>query len=61
MPTGTVEWFNAQKEFGFIQPDGGSKEVFVRISAVERGQKLAYEIEASRQLGKSSAVSLEAL
>ena len=69
MPTGTVKWFDAQKGFGFIQPDDGSKDVFVHISAVERsglgglnaGQKLAYEIEAGRQPGKSSAVNLKAL
>ena len=69
MPTGTVKWFNAQKGFGFIQPDDGSKDVFVHISAVERaglgglndGQKLAYEIEAGRQPGKSSAVNLKAI
>jgi cold shock protein len=69
MPTGTVKWFNSQKGFGFIQPDDGSKDVFVHISAVERsglgglneGQKLAYEIEAGRQPGKSSAVNLKAL
>jgi cold shock protein len=68
MPTGTVKWFNAQKGFGFIQPDDGSKDVFVHISAVERsglgglndGQKLSYEIEAGRQ-GKSSAVNLKAM
>jgi cold shock protein len=69
MPTGTVKWFNAQKGFGFIQPDDGLKDVFVHISAVERsglgglneGQKLSYDIETGRQPGKSSAVDLKAI
>ena len=66
MADGTVKWFNAQKGYGFIQPDDGSKDVFVHVTAVERagmmalqeGQKLSYEIEAGRD-GKSSAVNLQ--
>src|SRR5713101_3511540 len=67
MATGTVKWFNAQKGYGFIQPDDGTKDVFVHISAVERsgmgnlreGQKLNYELERGQQ-GKTSAVNLRA-
>jgi len=66
MAIGTVKWFNTQKGYGFIQPDDGSKDVFVHISAVERsgignlreGQKLSYDIERGQQ-GKSSAVNLK--
>lgn len=68
MSTGTVKWFNAQKGYGFIQPDDGSKDVFVHISAVERanlgslheGQKLSFELERGQQ-GKTSAVNLRAV
>lgn len=68
MSQGTVKWFNAQKGFGFIQPDDGSKDVFVHISAVERagfsslneGQKLTYDLERGQQ-GKTSAGNLKAV
>lgn len=68
MDKGTVKWFNAQKGFGFIQPDDGSKDVFVHISAVERagmsglneGQKISYEVVPDRRTGKSSAENLQA-
>ena len=67
MASGTVKWFNGTKGFGFIQPDDGSKDVFVHISAVERagmrslvdGQKLSFSVEQGRD-GKSSAVDLKA-
>jgi CspA family cold shock protein len=66
MPSGTVKWFNPTKGFGFIQPDDGSKDVFVHISAVERaglrslidGQKVTFAIEQGNN-GKSSAVDLK--
>jgi len=69
MNIGTVKWFNTQKGFGFIQPDTGSKDVFVHISAVERagmstlneGQKVSFEIVADRRTGKSSAENLRAV
>ena len=65
MTTGTVKWFNATKGFGFIEPDDGSKDAFVHISAVERaglttlqeGQKVTFELQ-SGQNGKSSAENL---
>jgi CspA family cold shock protein len=65
---GTVKWFNGQKGFGFIQPDDGSKDVFVHISAVERagmrslfeGQKVSFEVVADRRTGKAAADDLRA-
>ena len=68
MSTGTVKWFNAQKGYGFIQPDDGGKDVFVHISAVERagmttlneGQKVSFDVVADRRTGKSAAENLRA-
>ena len=65
MAIGTVKWFNAQKGYGFIQPQDGGKDVFVHISAVERaglgslneGQKVKYEIAKDR--GKDAAANLQ--
>jgi cold shock protein len=65
---GTVKWFNATKGYGFIQPDDGSKDVFVHISAVERaglstlndGQKVSFEITTDRRSGKQAADQLRA-
>ena len=64
MPTGTVKWFNAQKGYGFIQPEGGGKDVFVHISAVQaaglngldEGQRVTFEVVRDR--GKEAAANL---
>jgi CspA family cold shock protein len=69
MPTGTVKWYNEEKGYGFIQPDGGGKDVFVHVSAVERaglrslneGQKVSYELQTDKRSGRQSAGDLQAV
>lgn len=64
MAQGTVKWFNGTKGFGFIQPDGGGKDVFVHITAVERaglttlreGQSISYDLATER--GRTNAANL---
>lgn len=66
MPTGTVKWFNTVKGYGFVQPDDGSKDVFVHVSAVDQagisslqeGQKLEYELVPDKR-GRSAAGNLK--
>ncbi len=66
MPTGTVKWFNPTTHFGFIEPDDGSVDIFVHISAVEEaglnilteGQKVEYEV-VSKPDGKTAAGNLK--
>ena len=66
MTTGVVKWFNPIKGFGFIEPEDGSSDAFVHISAVERagletlneGQKISYELQPGKN-GKSSAEELK--
>lgn len=67
MNKGTVKWYNSQKGYGFIQPEDGSKDVFVHVSAVERaglydlkeGQKVTFEVVANQKTGKSAAENLK--
>ena len=67
MTIGTVKFFNVDKGFGFISPEGGGKDVFVHVSAVERagmytlneGQKVNFEITTER--GKTAATNLSAV
>ena len=67
MPIGTVKFFNADKGYGFIQPEGGGNDAFVHISAVEQAgmrtldkeQRVSYELETDRR-GKTSAVNIQA-
>ena len=66
MPAGTVKFYNAGKGYGFIQPDDGSTDVFVHVSALERagmrdlveGQKVSFDVQADPRSGKSRAVNI---
>ncbi|MBN8190093.1 MAG: cold-shock protein [Salipiger thiooxidans] len=65
MATGTVKWFNTTKGFGFIEPENGSRDVFVHISALQRagldrledGQKVTFDVESGRD-GRENANNL---
>jgi CspA family cold shock protein len=67
MATGVVKWFNPDKGFGFIAPDGGGADVFVHISAVERsgmaglrdGQAVSFEVQTDPRKGKPAAINLK--
>ena len=69
MATGTVKWFNHEKGYGFIEPKGGGKDVFVHVIAVEQvgmstlndGQKVSYEMVADKRSGKNSAGNLKVI
>jgi cold shock protein len=68
MTNGTVKFYNSQKGFGFIQPEDGSKDVFVHATALERagirslrdGQKVSFDIQTDQRTGKQSAGNLQA-
>ena len=68
MNQGTVKWFNSQKGFGFIQPDDGSKDVFVHATALERagmsmlseGQKVSFDTAEDRRTGKVAVSTIRA-
>jgi CspA family cold shock protein len=67
MNVGVVKWYNSQKGYGFIQPDGGGKDVFVHVTALERsglrglneGQRVSFELQTDRRTGKTSAGNLQ--
>ena len=67
MPTGTVKFYNSQKGFGFIQPDDGTKDVFVHATALEaagmrglvEGQKVSFDVQSDRRTGKDAAANLQ--
>ena len=67
MNKGTVKWYNNQRGYGFIQPAGGGKDVFVHVSALERsgiralseGQKVTYELQTDQRSGRTSAENLK--
>jgi len=69
MINGTVKFYNSQKGFGFIQPDGGGKDVFVHATALERaglsglneGQKVAFDTQEDRKTGKIAVGTIQAL
>lgn len=69
MAIGTVKWFNTTKGYGFIQPEDGTEDVFLHISAVERsgignlheGQKLSYDLQRDPKKGKNAAANLKAV
>ncbi|MBD9449638.1 MULTISPECIES: cold-shock protein [unclassified Rhizobium] len=67
MANGTVKFFNQDKGFGFITPDGGGQDVFVHVSAVQgstllrEGQKVSYEVGQDRKTGKSKAENVRAI
>ena len=67
MNKGTVKWYNDQRGYGFIQPAGSGKDVFVHVTALERsgilalgeGQKVTYELQTDRRTRRTSAVNLK--
>ena len=69
MPTGTVKFFNAQKGYGFIAPEGGDSDVFVHISAVEQaglktfheGQRVSFDVVTDQRRGKTNAQNLKVI